>query len=305
MSRRHVGAAVAALVVPLALVANTAWGATPSVPGLPPLPVPGEVPALPIPGAPAIPGVPALPVPGELPALPDPSNPPTLPDPGSVPTDPAALPGFILATILGSLPPGTLPTPLVPAVDGVGGAAVTPGSASASVVDLPGLVTIGKSESSKTGSRVTVLSVGGQELLAREGNATGGSYSGPLAPLGDGIDQVNGALCPAGPASVAPSDTGCIVLLYSTATTNQGTATNKTNSSSFRALSITTPDGAESLTVGSTSATTNVRRVFTSEFCTDVATSFLLSGRGTLAAVILANPGGPLNGVKFSVFKVC
>jgi hypothetical protein len=223
-----------------------------------------------------------------------------LPEPP--PSDPNAIPAWLIAYLLAELPPGTIPPP---AIDGVQGAAVpAPGSANASVVEIPGLVTIGKSESNKTGSRVTVLSVAGQDLLVREGTPDGGTYTGPFAPIGDAVDEVNTALCPQGPNSTAPSDTGCVVLLYSDARTNQpAPGFSRTNSAQFRAVSITLPDGSTSLFVGATSASTTVTPFFPSSLCTDVATSFLIGGTGPLLALALVNPGGPA--VVVSFLKPC
>ncbi|MEY2478373.1 MAG: hypothetical protein QOG87_3688 [Actinomycetota bacterium] len=228
---------------------------------------------------------------------PIPGVPPGVIPPGVIP------PGAIPPGLIPGIPPGTLPSPLVPAIDGVGGAAASPGSASASVVELPGVLIVGKSESSKTGAKVTVLSVGGTDLLVKNGSDAGPSYSGPLAPVGDQVDAANKALCPAGPGKASAN--GCVVVLYSDAKTNQAAGTSRTNSAQFRAFSVTTPDGAQSLTLGSTSASTTRTPLFGTTRCTDIATSFLVSGTGTAAALILVNPGGPAAGIKFSVFKVC
>lgn len=302
MRRRTVAVLLAVLTVPVFFaMANPATAETCEhikVKPMPGKPLVNEEVCLPVGGE----EPPPLPLPDGLPPLPGGGEPPTVPPtlPPAPPTDPNALPGYILTLLLGTLPPGTIPPP---AIDGVQTASATPGSASAAVIDIPGVVTVGKSESSKTGSRVTVLSVGGQDLLVREGTADGGTYAGPLAPAGDAIDQVNAALCPAGPANTAPTETGCVVLLYSDATTDRQTGTSRTNSAQFRAVSITTPDGANSLTVGSTSASTTRTPFFGTTRCTDVATSFLLSGRGPLAAIILLNPGGPAFAI--SPFKTC
>lgn len=210
-----------------------------------------------------------------------------------------------------------LPNPLVPAIDGVGQASVSPGHAQASVVEIPDVVTVGKSESSKDGSKVTVLNVGGTDVLVRDGDGSGGTWGGEAAAAGQGIDELNNALCPGGPPAANGEPKACVLLLYSTAQegppSTTGTTiqtTNNTNSASFRALSIYSPAGPESLTVGSTSASTieTTARFGTTVLahgCTDVATSFLISGTGQLAALFLVNPGGPLNGVKFSIFQPC
>jgi hypothetical protein len=214
------------------------------------------------------------------------------------------------------LPPGTvppevtgaiadaiaqLPNPIIPAVDGVGGASATPGHAEASVVDVPDAVTVGKSETSKDGSKVTILNVGGTDVLVRNGDANGGTYSGEAAALGDALDQANGQLCPNGPGAGG----NCAVLLYSDAKTDQPVGTSKANTAKFRALAVSTDQGPESLTVGATDANTIKTPFFGTTRCTDIATSFILAGGGQLAAVYLLNPGGPVNGAAVSAFKAC
>ncbi len=209
-----------------------------------------------------------------------------------------------------------LPDPLVPAVPGVGGASASPAGASASVVEIDGLVTIGKSESSKTGgSKVTVLNVAGTDVLVKEGDANGGTYTGEAAPAGDAIDQVNEALCPGGPPASTEAPRQCVVLLYSEANESTTPVSENTfvknelvsNGAQFKALAIHSPAGPESIAVGSTSAnsialktTVKSTGAESHRLCTDIATSFLVSGGGTLAALLLVNPGGPLNGVAIS-----
>jgi hypothetical protein len=231
----------------------------------------------------------------------------TIPD-GTVPPEVQDAVDGALAEVLATLianPP--------PAVDGVGEASASPNHTQASVVEIDGLVTVGKSEATNTGSKVTVLNIGGEDILVRNGDANGGTYSGHAAPAGDAIDQANDALCPGGPPAANSAPKQCVLLLYSDATTGKQTTTqagslniqNMSNSAQFRALSIYSPAGPESLTLGSTSASHNDTRISVGTFpfrhiCTDVATSFLISGGGALAALILVNPGGPLNGVAAS-----
>jgi hypothetical protein len=201
------------------------------------------------------------------------------------------------------LPPGTVPPevqeaideavatalenlPATPAIPGVKEAAVTPGSAEASVVNIPGVVTLGQSKTDKTSSKVTVLSVGGEEVLVRNGDADGGTWGGHAAPAGDAIDAFNDAACPGGPPAATDAPKQCVLLLYSPATTSSTGSenaffktTSNTNRAEFRALSIYSPAGPESLTIGSTSAFSNHTQVVRKSTglpifskCSDVAT---------------------------------
>jgi hypothetical protein len=237
-----------------------------------------------------------------------------VPSVASAQVPPGTLPPEVEAALAEAL--GQLPSPLVPAVDGVGEASASPQGASSSVVDIDGVVTVGKSESSKTGgSKVTVLNVAGTDVLVKDGDASGGTYSGEAAPAGDAIDQVNEALCPGGPPSSTDAPRACVVVLYSEANETQTPVSENTfvknefvaNGAEFRALSIHSPAGPESATVGYTTAnslalktTVKSTGATSHRLCTDIATSFLVAGGGQLAALFLVNPGGPLNGVAIS-----
>jgi hypothetical protein len=231
--------------------------------------------------------------------------------PGTVPPEVQAAIDEATATALENLP-------AVPSIPGTKEASVTPGSSEASVVNIPGVVTLGQSKADKTSSKVTVLSIGGEEVLVRNGDATGGTWGGHAAPAGDAIDAFNDAACPGGPPAATDAPRGCVLLLYSPATTKSTTTetaftktTNNTNTASFRALSIYSPAGPESITLGHTTAFSNhtqVNRKLDNAVlfsrCSDVATSFLVMGGGQLAALILVNPD-PAGGIKFSVLQPC
>ncbi len=208
-------------------------------------------------------------------------------------------------------------TGVVPPVDGLGTEAVTTNSATASVADFPGLLEVGKSETSTTHSRVKILNVGGQDVLTKEGDATGGTYGGAAAPAGAAVDGVNDALCAGGPVApyvlhplallspVQPDPSGnCIAVAESQATTTSGAApSNGQNNAQFWLLHIHSDaladEGDQSLTIGYTAARTTRSGTATQGVgtrCNNMAQSVLIHGRGRLGTLILLHPGGPLIG---------
>jgi hypothetical protein len=179
-------------------------------------------------------------------------------------------------------------------VPGVAQNSVTPGHASAAAVDIPGVITVGKSDSTKHTSSVNVLSVGGQDLLTRSGDAEGGTWTGQLAAAGAVLDGVNNALCPAGPAAAG----NCITVLYAKATDKDA----RNHSASFHAARVQLEGAEEGITVLPTTATSNWFSVFGSDRCSDFATAFIATGTGTLALVALVGAG---NAVSLSLVKPC
>jgi len=118
-----------------------------------------------------------------------------------------------------------------------------PGAASGSPIDLGQLLTLGKSNSSKDSSKTNVLTLAGLDLLTKNGNVSGqATNSGLLAPVGDIVDALNGALCPAGPVD----ETGlCLSVLHSNASgdvESDDLGTRKRNNSSFATLVLTLGD---------------------------------------------------------------
>jgi hypothetical protein len=208
-------------------------------------------------------------------------------------------------------------TGVVPPVDGLGTEAVTPNSASTSVADFPGLLEVGKSETSTTHSRVKILSVLGQDVLTKDGDATGGTYGGAAAPAGAAVDQVNTALCPGGPVAPyalsvfaillpRPDPTGtCIAVASSNATTTSGpTPSNGQNNAQFWLVHIhsdaVAEEGDQNITIGYTAARTTRSGTATQGVgtrCASLAQSVLVSGRGRLGTLILLHPGGPIAGI--------
>lgn len=224
---------------------------------------------------------------------------------------PGVPPGIIPEGLIpeGTIPEGTIPPEVEAAIGdavaqaldaavnldipGVAQNSATPGQASAAAVDVPGVVTVGKADTTTNSSRVTVVGAGGQELLTREGDANGGTYAGPLAPAGDVVDAVNDALCPAGVSNT--TDT-CVVVLYSRATsTSNATGTSKSNVASFKGVKVQlsgTEEGIEILPVGASSSKATF---FGSPRCTDIATAFIATGSGTLALLALVGVGNAIS----------
>lgn len=163
-------------------------------------------------------------------------------------------------------------------VDGVGQAESSPGHSSASAVDIPDTLTINKSETTKDSAKVTRLSLLGQDLLVKDGDADGGTNSGDLAAVGDIVDDVNAAFCP---SPNAPSHR-CISVLEAQATSTGTPTTSGTNNASSSVARITT-DEKDSVSVLPNSATTVKSRIFGTDRCTDFATSSLLGGSGRTA----------------------
>jgi hypothetical protein len=209
----------------------------------------------------------------------------------------------------GTIPPGTLPPEAEDAigtvltevinfhVDGIAEQHSQPGHSYGSAVELPGVITVGRSETTPTTSRVTVLRVLDQDLLTREGNATGGTYGGQLAQVGPVIDQINALGCPRG--YPAPAGTDCVLVLYSNATSTSnatGTSTNNTAAFKLAVVKLNNGDGVEVLP---TSARTSRVRFFGQNRCTDIATAFILTGSGQLAPVSLVGlvPGIGIGGI--------
>ncbi len=179
-------------------------------------------------------------------------------------------------------------------IDGVAQASSAPGNSSAYAVDYPGLITVNKVQTTKSSSKVTRLSVGGMDLLVKDGNATGGTNSGDLAAVGDAIDQTNTALCPAG----RNADGNCITVMDAKATTGTTPTTSGTNTASSSVASVGT--GKDAVFVLPNSALTNKTRFF-GDKCTDFATASLLGGRGTGALLSLLG----LKVKSGGVFKPC
>jgi len=206
-----------------------------------------------------------------------------------------------IADALGNLPP--------PRTEGIGNASATPGNANAAVVNFPGLLTVGKSETSKTGSKVTVLNVGGQDVLTREGNATGGTNGGAAAPVGDLLDQINAATCPGGVPRFSALElfglgtfTGTCVAVASSKATSPvvGTTTaSRTKTAQFALLHVHTDALAGQpvmgLGIGYTDASSFFNQSTTAPRCRDAANSLLVRGIGTAPVALLlfgANPVG-------------
>jgi hypothetical protein len=208
-------------------------------------------------------------------------------------------------------------TGIVPPVDGLGTEAVAPNGARASVVNSPGVLEVGTSETSNTHSRVKILSVLGQDVLTKEGDAAGGTYGGAAAPAGAVVDQVNTALSPGGPVAPyalssfaiflpRPDPTGtCIAVASSKATTTSGpTPSNGQNNAQFWLVHIHTDaladQGDQNITIGYTAARTTRSGTATQGVgtrCSSLAQSVLISGRGQLGTLILLHPGGPIAGI--------
>jgi hypothetical protein len=168
------------------------------------------------------------------------------------------------------------------------------GHSSASALEIPGLLTLGKSETRRSTAKVTILNLAGTDVLTKEGDATGGSYGGVLADAGAIVDTVNAGLC--------PSATGnfCLLLLPTSATSTTAANGSQANSASFSLLKLKV--GADGITVLPTSATTNRTRLpFIGFRCTDAATAFVATGTGTLAPVALIAPKIKLG----AVFAAC
>lgn len=172
-------------------------------------------------------------------------------------------------------------------VDGVGQAESSPGHSSASAVEFPDVLVINKSETTKDSAKVTRLSLLGQPLLVKDGDATGGANSGDLAAVGDVIDQVNDALCPAGRA--APGQ--CVTVMDANATSTGSPTTSGSNNANSAVASVATGGGTgvwsaaanQGVSVLPNSATTIKTRIFGTDRCSDFATNSLLGGKGTAA----------------------
>ena len=211
---------------------------------------------------------------------------------------------------------------------GIATAGSAPGHSTAAAIDLPGFLTLGKTMTTKDSSKVEVLSVGGENLLTKEGDAGGGHNTGGLASIGDAVDGLNKSMCPSG---VTPPSS-CTMLLYSAAsdastsgssskTTGSITTTTTTNSdthkANFKLAKVQlegTPHGIEILPTSATSVKTSgtivVKRgsitLSTIPFgplCTDVATAFIATGSGSVALVSLV---GINNAIKVGgILKPC
>jgi hypothetical protein len=119
------------------------------------------------------------------------------------------------------------PGSAVAAGGGIDTASSTPGSASASPLQLNGILVLNKSDTTSSGSNITVLQVAGLDLLSKNGQ---GVNQGALAVAGGLLDTLNKALCKNGQAA----DGFCIGLLFSNTT-----ATGKTDNASGSTLAVT------------------------------------------------------------------
>jgi hypothetical protein len=187
-----------------------------------------------------------------------------------------------LTSILNQLPP-QVSGPLTDAIEtalaqsanvpGINQSASAPGNSSAAAVDVPGLATVNKSETTKSSAKVTRLALLGQNLIVKESNSTGGTNTGTLGAVGDLVDQLNAALCPSTPSH----DNPCLTVLYANATTLNtpgGAASDNTAYSNVANLSGNTA----SISVLPNIAETVRANIGGSDRCTDVASSALLGG---------------------------
>ena len=157
----------------------------------------------------------------------------------------------------------------------------SPGSASGSPADLTGLLTLGQSSSTSDSSGTNVLSVAGTDLLSKNDD---GTNSGALAPVGDVVDSLNGALCPDGPVD---EDGVCIVALYSNASsteTSDDTGTQDTHNSSYTTLGVTAGDQGVYVLGSAASSTEQVPTGGEGE-CTDLAGSYILTTKDSVPGV--------------------
>ena len=164
-------------------------------------------------------------------------------------------------------------------------ASTSPGSASGSPLDLPGLLTLGKSSTSSSSSNGNVASAAGLDLLTKSGNVGGpASNGGTLAPVGDLVDQVNTGLCPGGPVQ---EDGLCVVALYSggsgTSSSNS-LGTQETRNNSYTTAAITLGDQGVYL-LGSAASSTKQTPTGGSSTCTDLAGSYILTTKGPIPGI--------------------
>lgn len=160
-----------------------------------------------------------------------------------------------------------------------------PGAASGSPIDLGQLLTLGKSNSSKDSSKTNVLTLAGLDLLTKNGNVSGqATNSGLLAPVGDIVDALNGALCPAGPVD----ETGlCLSVLHSNASgdvESDDLGTRKRNNSSFATLVLTLGDQGIYV-LGSAAASAELTPDGQPSNCTDLGGGYVLTFKGPLPAI--------------------
>jgi hypothetical protein len=194
-------------------------------------------------------------------------------------------------------------------IDGVGNVSASPGHASASVVDIPGVITVGKSETSKTSSKVTILNVGGTDVLTKEGNETGGTNGGAAAPAGDLIDQINAATCPGGVPKFSILELfgfstwsgTCLAVASAKATSpTPGTTTaSRTKTAQFTLVHLHSDALADApvrgVGIGYTDASSFFNQSTSTPRCRDAATSMLIRGNTDIAAglaLLLLHPGG-------------
>jgi hypothetical protein len=92
--------------------------------------------------------------------------------------------------------------------------AATTGSSSGSAAEVPGVLVVNKSETGPAGSKATVASVLGIDLLSH----TNGQATGLLAPVSSLLNTVNTALCPDGGAGTQ----SCIVVALANSSNGPG-----------------------------------------------------------------------------------
>jgi hypothetical protein len=170
--------------------------------------------------------------------------------------------GAAVAALVGVLAiPAAASAQLFDASSGITGASAAP-------VDLSGVATLGKSNTSQGSSNVQVLNVAGTNLLSK----SGGANHGALAPVGNVVDSLNKGDCKKGPDNPG----FCLVVLYSNQT-DSGNPTANSNSASYTTAGVHL--GQEKLFVlgsqaGSASGGGN---------CFSFGRSYLLIGEGPTA----------------------
>jgi hypothetical protein len=135
----------------------------------------------------------------------------------------------------------------------------SPGSASGSFAEVPGVIAINKSETTKTSSKATVLNVGGQDLLAYEN----GQYTGLLAPAGTLVRQVNDSTCPG--AGNDPNGS-CFVVLWAN-------TTDSSNNHNASAVLLAWNGPGNGINIGGSNSATQVSG---SSDCTDVSNGYVI-----------------------------
>jgi hypothetical protein len=155
------------------------------------------------------------------------------------------------------------------------------GKTSASPLNLAPLLTLNKADSSSTDSHVTVLNVGGVDLLAKSTAPDGTTQNtGALAPVGGVVDSLNQGLCPAGPAATG----NCIVVLYNGKTDvdrSDALGSDNTHNSSAATLGINLGDTGLFL-LGSQTASEQKTPTGGTSTCNNTSRSYILVTKSQL-----------------------